>query len=82
MLNIKRLKYIVHAHEKKIQHSKLSVVFIIKCFLNNYKCILHCPLNIYKCNVKFPISICFINKLVSTYTRIGIHVLAVMMVLK
>lgn len=60
MLNIKRLKYIVHAHEKKIQHSKLSVVFIIKCFL-------HRPLNIYKCNEKFPISICFINKLASTY---------------
>lgn len=46
--------------KKKIQHSKLSVVFIIKCFL-------HRPLNIYKCNEKFPISICFINKLASTY---------------
>lgn len=41
MLNIKRVKYIVHAHENKIQHSKLSAVFIIKCFNNNYKCILH-----------------------------------------
>lgn len=41
MLNIKRLKYIVYVYENKIQYFKLSVVFIIKCFNNNYKCIFY-----------------------------------------
>lgn len=41
MLNIKRVKYIVYVYENKIQYFKLSVVFIIKCFNNNYKCIFY-----------------------------------------